>query len=54
MTAAPRHAVVVFGPTSSAHLFACQCGINGPLRAALADAEQDGRDHLNRTQETQP
>jgi hypothetical protein len=53
VTAPAAHAVVVFGPTASTHLFGCRCGISGPLRPAAADAEQDGRDHLTRTQETQ-
>ena len=50
MTGPAAHAVVVFGPTDSAHLFGCRCGISGPLRPDPAAAEQDGRDHLNRTQ----
>jgi hypothetical protein len=53
VTAPAAHAVVVFGPTASTHLFGCRCGISGPLRPDPADAEQDGRDHLTRTQEAQ-
>lgn len=49
-----QHTVVVFAVTDTAHLYRCNCGITGPFRPDPADAEQDGRDHLNRTQEPQP
>lgn len=50
-----QHIVVVFAVTDTAHLYRCNCGITGPFRPAATDAEQDGRDHLTRTQqETQP